>query len=528
MSAGFDAESLSRRYAFVDQCPAGLLPWLLTMPTGSLADRVAGVLQWQQALLAGQLPPQETWPSAPIDQPVRLALESMNLAKFCKDQPALVESLLRDIVLAFSQQSAEFIAAVSAALRALEAIERDALRETEALRAARANENPREVALDAETQRLLNERATREVAARHYSADPGVVAGWQEPARYWAQISDVFGDLGELLGRGWDMSQGVLKHIGWTNLLRLRELIEKLPALREIVHALGRMQVNVNGESVAELIMTSVRRIEEELHEVRTPLVAAQTRGIERSGEISRMLPSESALFGHPKFRLLWHARRAECALMSYRVDGIAFDRRAVECDALVALERQTPRPVRGPIIAVIDTSGSMSGLPEQVAKAIVLEALRTAHAEKRACFVYAHSGPGQVIEMEISLSDDGLGKLLEFLGQTFAGGSDEAGVISRVVAKLKAEAWNRADVVIVSDGEWPVPDSLLRDVAKGQENLTRFHGIQIGNWAETGLHRICDPVHVFGDWAAAGGWYSAKHSGEARVSAGFGGWAEE
>ena len=173
----------------------------------------------------------------------------------------------------------------------------------------------------------------------------------------------------------------------------------------------------------------------------------------------------------------------------------------------MVEREGKRPRPERGPIIAVVDTSGSMHGLPEQVAKAIVLEAARTAHAERRRCFLYAYSGPGQVLEHELDLSPEGVGRLLSFLGFSFGGGNDETGVMSKVVSRLKENDWRKADIVFVSDGEWPAPRSLVRKVEDAREEGTRFHGIQIGNRGRTGLHAVCDPVHVFQDWSAAGGW---------------------
>ena len=66
---------------------------------------------------------------------------------------------------------------------------------------------------------------------------------------------------------------------------------------------------------------------------------------------------------------------------------------------------------------------------------------------------------------------------------------------------------WQRADVIFVSDGEWPAPTSVLRAVEKAREAGTRFHGVQIGNRGQTGLHAVCEPVHLFHDWASAGGW---------------------
>jgi uncharacterized protein with von Willebrand factor type A (vWA) domain len=48
-----------------------------------------------------------------------------------------------------------------------------------------------------------------------------------------------------------------------------------------------------------------------------------------------------------------------------------------------------------GPIILCLDTSGSMRGAREVVAKALALECMRGAHRQQRACYLYAFSGPG-------------------------------------------------------------------------------------------------------------------------------------
>ena len=116
--------------------------------------------------------------------------------------------------------------------------------------------------------------------------------------------------------------------------------------------------------------------------------------------------------------------------------------------------ENLRPALERGPILAVVDTSGSMHGLPERVAKALVLEALRTAHAEKRRCRLYAFSGPGQAIEHALDLSPDGIGRLLDFLALSFGGGSDPTEATERVLRRLREGAWAKADVLFVSDGE--------------------------------------------------------------------------
>jgi uncharacterized protein with von Willebrand factor type A (vWA) domain len=503
MSTAFDAASLERRYAFLDDCPEHLLADIVTLPVGTLPERVAGVRRWRDALLAGQLPAAGAWPPREIAEPALKALADLGLVRFCKDQPELVDALLKDALASFVRGADTLRSDVADQLRALEELHRT--RRTNEENARRHERERRPIHLDEATLRALRQQAEREAAAKPRDADAAMLAAWGDRARAWAEISDVFGDLGELMGRGWDMSLGVLRHTGWRDLLRLQELVKQLPQLREIVRALGRLRTSSDETSVAEMILVPVRRLEEERLEVRTPHIPAETRGVERSGEIARMLPIEASMLGHPKLRFLWHARRAERALLTYRVEGIETERVWVEREAQAEVRK--PRLERGPIVAVIDTSGSMHGLPELVAKALVLETLRTAHSEKRRCFLYAYSGPGQAIEHELALSTEGIGNLLAFLGLSFGGGNDETGVMSRVLARLDEEAWKKADVIWVSDGEWPTPAGLIALAHKAREAGTRLHGVQIGNRGTTGLHAVCDPVHAFESWTAAAGW---------------------
>jgi len=143
-----------------------------------------------------------------------------------------------------------------------------------------------------------------------------------------------------------------------------------------------------------------------------------------------------------------------------------------------------------------------MQGAPEIVAKAVVLEALRVAHAEKRACFLYSFSGPSSVAELELKLTDEGVAGLLDFLACSFHGGTDVAEPLQRAVRRLHESAWQRADVVLVSDGEFPVPaetSALIRSA--GKELGLRTHGILVGSGFSGAMQALCNPVHRFTDW---------------------------
>lgn len=138
---------------------------------------------------------------------------------------------------------------------------------------------------------------------------------------------------------------------------------------------------------------------------LRTTLEAQETRGLCRSDDISRLLPSESAMLARGRTvrasKLLFYAKLAEKALQTYERDGWGeFDTRIPDPD------RREVRPTadRGPILLCVDTSGSMRGPREVVAKALALECMRAAKVQERGCFVFAFAGPAEVAELELGM----------------------------------------------------------------------------------------------------------------------------
>lgn len=530
--AGFDAGDLGRRYAQLDELPELLWEPALINPHGSLHHRVAGLLRWRRALLDGALPDAEQlgWPNAELAKPLLEELRRLELLRFCKSEGDLTDALLLSVLDAVARGQNFLNDRTGELFQQLRREEEERLRaerkqreereqrgrKAQATPGAASSSNTVATSVAPQEPPELDERTLRKLkaAATKLAQEevPTQLAEhireqWAERARLWAELSAVFGELANLLGKGWDLSKGLLRSQGWLEVMRLHELLKSLPALRELIQTLGRMQLGApNAESTLEKIFVNVRRAAEERHEVHSPLVPMETRGIERSGEIARMLPSEAVLLGHPILKRLWHARRAERGLMAYRVEGTDWE--LVSKDETGTEESELPRQAtqRGPILFCLDTSGSMAGLPEQVAKALALEAMRTAHAEKRAMYLYLFSGPGQVTERELSLSSEGLSGLLSLLTMSFHGGTDVAAPLLRAVEQLNQASWSRADIVLVSDGEFAIPDqslALLRD-SRERKGL-RVHGVQIGGHESGAMRALCDPsaLHQFTSWAA-------------------------
>lgn len=157
-------------------------------------------------------------------------------------------------------------------------------------------------------------------------------------------------------------------------------------------------------------------------------------------------------------------------------------------------------------MIVCLDTSGSMRGAPENVAKACVLQALRSAHAGRRACQLLAFGGPGEVLERPLTHDAAGLDALLDLMAQAFDGGTDVQTPIERAIERVRQQEWQDADLLIVSDGEFGLTPATLAQLRQAKKQLAlRVHGILIGDRETIGLVEICDTLHWVRDWRRYG-----------------------
>jgi uncharacterized protein with von Willebrand factor type A (vWA) domain len=141
------------------------------------------------------------------------------------------------------------------------------------------------------------------------------------------------------------------------------------------------------------------------------------------------------------------------------------------------------------------------------VAKAVVLEAMRTAHAQHRACHVFAFGGPDEVIEMALSVDGEGIERLARFLGQAFHGGTDICAPLERALAKLEDERWREADLLIASDGEFGATPQTVAALDAIKRTLgLRVQGVLVGDRESLGFLEIADDIHPVRDWRRYGG----------------------
>lgn len=468
------ADYLEDQYAFLDDCPSELLEEVICSTVGTLEKRSETMQRWYKYFMMGEIPPNPEWLPQHIADVVQQQIEQSGIAPFLKDQHELTIEFLKHVILQWQVIQSEYQEKLQQWLQ------------DKIANAKQSNE-------------LFDPSTLEQNFDFDYSGDFVIHQQWNERIEAWKQLNSVFGDLSQMLGRDVDITKGILKHQNWKHIERLQELLQRISEFKEIVNALGRLQESLDNEDELESFFESISRAVEEIQEKIVDYIPEEMSGIERSGSINRMLPQEALFLGHPKLKMLWHAKRYEQALLSYRVQGIEIDKTWADISEQVEVQKPRPRFDRGPILVVIDTSGSMSGTPELIAKALTLQAAKIAHAEKRPCYLYAFGGQGQRLEHDLKFTQDGIEKLLEFLGYSFGGGNDIE-TIEYAVKRLEQEQWKKADVMIVSDGEWSASSHIEEVVKSSTVKGTRFHGVQVGGYGQ-GLKQLCDNVHHFKSW---------------------------
>jgi uncharacterized protein with von Willebrand factor type A (vWA) domain len=131
---------------------------------------------------------------------------------------------------------------------------------------------------------------------------------------------------------------------------------------------------------------------------------------------------------------------------------------------------------------------------------------MRSAHAQRRSCHVFAFGGPDEIVELELGMDAAGIEQLAHFLGQGFRGGTEICGPIERVLARLAEERWQLADLLIASDGEFGATPDTARATARAKAELgLRVQGVLIGDRETVGMRELADDIFWVRDWRRYG-----------------------
>jgi uncharacterized protein with von Willebrand factor type A (vWA) domain len=453
--------------------------WLptLTAAVGQRARRLDDVRVWLAALNAGALPATDAdFGDAHAAAALRRVVGALNLPGFTRATPALAEQVLRTMLWHLD--------------RALN----------------------------------LEPRLTRDDAIAHVAQE--FEQSWQLELHGLQDDLALLRDLSGGAHLPWGELRGRLRSREWHEARRAADRLALLPELTALLQRLGRREFSPRADR-APAPQATAQRVPLRAVPTRLPGAPGEITGIRFDSRIEHMLPSEAILLRHPVGKRLWRARQAEGRLLAHETEAVVIDWRPdphgrVNDNAAAAPLSQALE--RGPFVLCLDTSGSMAGAPENVAKAVAIAALREAHASGRACKLLAFGGPDELIERDLLAPrseharpaprggsscpaepdqlDGDLNATLDLMAQSFDGGTDVQTPIERAIDVMHDAAWQGADLLIVSDGEFGCVRATLDKLDRARDELgLHVQGVLVGDRETMGLLEVCDDIHWVRDW---------------------------
>lgn len=154
-------------------------------------------------------------------------------------------------------------------------------------------------------------------------------------------------------------------------------------------------------------------------------------------GDLRRLVPSELGNLADEDTEALLYRRLMESAAMSYELRG-------------------KERKSEGPIVVAVDESGSMSGAPDEWAKAVVFGLLEIAARQNRPLYLIHFDY--QVTRIDAFPDARAIDiKAIADAVTYFTGGGTSIGAAlenAQMVMQANEGPWSRADVIVITDGE--------------------------------------------------------------------------
>lgn len=306
----------------------------------------------------------------------------------------------------------------------------------------------------------------------------------QSKVKQFQKLSQYVKPFSDELSRYWDMSQALWQDSSLDLVEQYQSLLEDESELKKLADLLGRMR-----EASLESEEEHYEKVLVSREQIRDPLLRSEIVGVRQSRDISQLLPSEVALFGDDTE---WEfiKRFAEEQLQTHHYEDQRWvESREVQRESFQKIKKKQ----KGPFILCIDTSGSMEGEPERIAKILSFAILKMAAREERPAYLINFSRGIQSLDL-YRLSES-LDELAAFLQKSFRGGTDISLALGEALRQLETNAYRDADVLVVSDFiMYKLSDDLCRQIQKQQNQQgTHFHSLIITDQANEEVIEVFD-----------------------------------
>ena len=196
--------------------------------------------------------------------------------------------------------------------------------------------------------------------------------------------------------------------------------------------------------------------------------------GVYLGNDIEHALPQEIALLSDDDTSVLFDMKFVEGRLMCFEMEGMQASSYDIEEEITVEEEERL-----GPVIICIDTSGSMQGSPETIAKAVTLYMATRAMSQHRNCFLINFSTGIETLNLS---GQFGMAKVMAFLRRSFHGGTDAGPALTHALGMMSKKEYEQSDLLIISDFIMAsLPESLYKKISGAKAKKNRFYSLSIG-----------------------------------------------
>lgn len=277
------------------------------------------------------------------------------------------------------------------------------------------------------------------------------------------------------MGRLWDLSNGIFEESGFEIFDTFAKLLENDESLQELAKILGKQS---RAQSTFEKELRDKVVIKSEWQPKNA--YRGETNGLKYSNDISCVLPSELALLRNPATKKLFQLKFAQKQLLSYNYRSKEEIEKEDTEQEEVSVEKKEPK---GPIIVCVDTSGSMQGTPENIAKTVTFALSKIAIEEERKCYLISFSTEIETLDLSDFSEGNSISKLVSFLRKSFNGGTDATPALKHSLEMLQKNAYKNADVLMISDFVMDtLPTDLVNSIEEEKKKNTCFYSLVIGS----------------------------------------------
>jgi uncharacterized protein with von Willebrand factor type A (vWA) domain len=289
---------------------------------------------------------------------------------------------------------------------------------------------------------------------------------------------------------GWDLSRELWQETSFDLLQQYNELLEDEQSIKELADLLGKMreaEIEIQEETFEKTIIRQEWVTDEHSK--------AEIVGVHESDDLTNMLSAEASLLSDEQTELLFLKKYADKNLLTFRYE----DRQLIKSeDKFTEINQRVRQKEKGPFIICIDTSESMTGRPEQIAKVLCLGILKMAMNEHRKAYMINFSRGIKTLDLhDIANSVD---QIARFLRMSFYGGTDASLALNEAMRQLKGNDYEDADVLMVSDFiMYKIDREVVQEVKYFQQNKrTQFHSLTLSAEANVEIIQLFDTNWVY------------------------------